>query len=88
MSHFYQCAFLAISCLFIEFEPTNSVDVINPFSLFEDYNVKTSLWIQGGSNSKLALEDAMKSVTNLVPWLVSQPEFPPGLDPLVSYSRY
>jgi hypothetical protein len=60
-----------------------AADISNPFSLFENYNSKTTAWIEGGSNSKAALEDAMRSVAELVPWLVSQPEFPPGLDPLV-----
>lgn len=55
----------------------------DPFALFENYNRRTTEWIQGGPNSKAALEDAMNSVSLLVPWLVAQPEFPPGLDPLV-----
>ena len=55
----------------------------DPFELFENYNLKTTEWIKGGSGSKEALEAAMGSVYHLVPWLVAQPEFPPGLDPLV-----
>lgn len=74
---------------------------MSPIQLFNNYNKATSDWIKGGKGdvimvlrtkilslhlgSRKALEAAMESITELVPWLVAQPEFPPGLDPLVLF---
>jgi hypothetical protein len=52
-----------------------------PFELFEKYNILTSDWIEG-TGDKRSLEDAMSAISKLIPWLESQVELPPGLDPL------
>lgn len=54
-----------------------------PFELFQDYQLSVENWVEGKGNSKKSLTDAMNSISEFIPWLLSQQRLPPGLDPLV-----
>ncbi len=58
------------------------------FEHFQNYNKRTGEWMKGIGDPLLTLQDAMDSVALIVPWLMDQPELPPGLDPLVSKPPY
>ena len=55
--------------------------LLSPFQLFESYNRGTTDWLETGNREHL--RDAMAAVSELIPWLIEQPELPDGLDPLV-----
>lgn len=58
-----------------------------PYELFQLYQQGVEDWLQGNNrngNGKETLGEALESISKFIPWLLSQPSLPPGLDPLVS----
>jgi hypothetical protein len=59
---------------------------LTPYELFQLYQQGVDDWLRGtnqNGSGREYLEEALESISKFIPWLLSQPSLPPGLDPLV-----
>ncbi len=66
----------------------SSLSSLSPFELFQYFNERVGDWVNGEGDSRQALNDALDSMKEFVPWLLSQRQLPAGLDPLVRLSLF
>ena len=70
--------------LFFFISKVISVSQKSPFELFQQFQESVDNWVEGRGNSKESLTIALDSISQVIPWLLSQSQLPTGLDPLVS----